>query len=172
LFSKIYKNNIFIKIFDEMPSDVAINVLYIDDEVHNLNSFKAGFRRLFNVFTAESAIEGRKVLEAEDIHVIITDQRMPVMTGIEFLESIIPHYPDPIRILLTGYADINAVIDAINKGRVYKYIQKPWMDEDLRINIEKAYEIYALRKENRELTEQLLLANKQLEFLLRQNLLS
>lgn len=155
-----------------MSSDVMINVLYVDDEVHNLNSFKAGFRRLFNVFTAESASEGRKVLETENIHVIITDQRMPVMTGIEFLESIIPAFPDPIRILLTGYADINAVIDAINKGQVYKYIQKPWMDEDLRINIEKAFEIYSLRKENRELTEQLLLANKQLEFLLRQNLLS
>jgi response regulator RpfG family c-di-GMP phosphodiesterase len=155
-----------------MTSDVMINVLYVDDEVHNLNSFKAGFRRLFNVFTAESAAEGRKVLEAENIHVIITDQRMPVMTGIEFLESIIPDFPDPIRILLTGYADINAVIDAINKGQVYKYIQKPWMDEDLRINIDKAFEIYSLRKENRELTEQLLLANKQLEFLLRQNLLS
>ncbi|WP_285055793.1 response regulator [Pedobacter ginsengisoli] len=155
-----------------MPSDAVINVLYIDDEVHNLNSFKAGFRRLFNVFTAESAAEGRKILEKEKVEVIITDQRMPVMTGIEFLESIIPDFPDPIRILLTGYADINAVIDAINKGQVYKYIQKPWMDEDLRINIEKAYEIYALRKENRELTEQLLLANKQLEFLLRQNLLS
>ncbi|WP_256004456.1 MULTISPECIES: response regulator [Pedobacter] len=155
-----------------MSSDTLISVLYVDDEVHNLNSFKAGFRRLFNVFTAESAVEGRKILESENIHVIITDQRMPVMTGIEFLESIIPDFPDPIRILLTGYADINAVIDAINKGQVYKYIQKPWMDEDLRINIEKAYEIYALRKENRELTEQLLLANKQLEFLLRQNLLS
>lgn len=155
-----------------MSSDALINVLYVDDEVHNLNSFKAGFRRLFNVFVAESAAEGRKILEVENIQVIITDQRMPVMTGIEFLESIIPDFPDPIRILLTGYADINAVIDAINKGQVYKYIQKPWMDEDLRINIEKAYEIYALRKENRELTEQLLLANKQLEFLLRQNLLS
>lgn len=155
-----------------MPSDSVINVLYIDDEVHNLNSFKAGFRRLFNVFTAESAAEGRKILEKENVQIIITDQRMPVMTGIEFLESIITDYPDPIRILLTGYADINAVIDAINKGQVYKYIQKPWMDEDLRINIEKAYEIFALRKENRELTEQLLLANKQLEFLLRQNLLS
>ncbi|TKC09016.1 response regulator [Pedobacter frigoris] len=155
-----------------MSSDVMINVLYVDDEVHNLNSFKAGFRRLFNIFVAESAAEGRKILESQDIQVIITDQRMPVMTGIEFLESIIPDFPDPIRILLTGYADINAVIDAINKGQVYKYIQKPWMDEDLRINIEKAYEIYALRKENRELTEQLLLANKQLEFLLRQNLLS
>jgi response regulator RpfG family c-di-GMP phosphodiesterase len=155
-----------------MNSDTSINVLYVDDEVHNLNSFKAGFRRKFNIFTAESAAEGRKVLESELIHVIITDQRMPVMTGIEFLESIIPEFPDPIRILLTGYADINAVIDAINKGQVYKYIQKPWMDEDLRINIEKAYEIYALRKENKELTEALLVANKQLEFLVRQNLLS
>lgn len=155
-----------------MSSDTSINVLYVDDEVHNLNSFKAGFRRKFNIFTAESAVEGRKVLETELIHVIITDQRMPVMTGIEFLESIIPEFPDPIRILLTGYADINAVIDAINKGQVYKYIQKPWMDEDLRINIEKAYEIYALRKENKELTEALLVANKQLEFLVRQNLLS
>ncbi|MES2458814.1 MAG: response regulator [Bacteroidota bacterium] len=155
-----------------MGPEALISVLYVDDEVHNLNSFKAGFRRLFNVFTAVSAAEGRKILETESIQIIITDQRMPVMTGIEFLESIIPDFPDPIRILLTGYADINAVIDAINKGQVYKYIQKPWMDEDLRINIEKAYEIYALRKENRELTEQLLLANKQLEFLLRQNLLS
>jgi len=155
-----------------MNSDTPINVLYVDDEVHNLNSFKAGFRRKFNVFTAESAVEGRKVLENELIHIIITDQRMPVTTGIEFLESIIPDFPDPIRILLTGYADINAVIDAINKGQVYKYIQKPWMDEDLRINIEKAFEIYSLRKENKELTEALLVANKQLEFLLRQNLLS
>jgi len=155
-----------------MNSDTPINVLYVDDEVHNLNSFKAGFRRKFNIFTAESAVEGRKVLENELIHIIITDQRMPVTTGIEFLESIIPDFPDPIRILLTGYADINAVIDAINKGQVYKYIQKPWMDEDLRINIEKAFEIYSLRKENKELTEALLVANKQLEFLLRQNLLS
>ncbi len=155
-----------------MSPDAPISVLYVDDELHNLNSFKAGFRRLFNIFTADSAIEGRKILETETIHVVITDQRMPVTTGIEFLESIIPDFPDPIRILLTGYADINAVIDAINKGQVYKYIQKPWMDEDLRINIEKAYEIYALRKENKELTQKLLQANEQLEFLLRQNLLS
>ncbi|WP_214228169.1 response regulator [Pedobacter sp. B4-66] len=153
-----------------MSSGASINVLYVDDELHNLNSFKAGFRRVFNVYTAESAMEGRRILETvEDIHVVITDQRMPVMTGIEFLESILPDFPDPIRILLTGYADINAVIDAINRGQVYKYIQKPWMDEDLRINIEKAFEIYSLRKENRELTQQLILANKQLEFLLRQN---
>ncbi|EDM36540.1 two-component response regulator [Pedobacter sp. BAL39] len=154
-----------------MNSDTSVNVLYVDDEVHNLNAFKASFRRKFNIFTAESALEGRKVLETEDIHIIITDQRMPVTTGIEFLESIIPDFPEPIRILLTGYADINAVIDAINKGQVYKYIQKPWMEDDLRINIEKAHELYVLRKENRELTAKLLVANDQLEALLKQNLL-
>ncbi len=74
--------------------------------------------------------------------------------------------------MLTGYADINAVIDAINKGQVYKYFSKPWNDEELRHNIEKAYEVYALRKENRELTEKLLSVNEQLEFLLRQKLIS
>jgi len=152
-----------------MSPDVSINVLYVDDEVYNLTAFKAGFRRTFNVFTAESAAEGRKILETQDIHVIVTDQRMPGTTGIEFLESIIPDFPEPIRMLLTGYADINAVIDAINKGQVYKYIQKPWTDDDLRFNIEKAFEIYTLRKENRELTERLLVANKQLEDLLRQD---
>lgn len=150
-----------------MASD-TINILYVDDELHNLTAFKASFRRLFNIFTAESAAEGRKILEQQDIQVIITDQRMPVTTGIEFLESIIPLHPDPIRILLTGYADINAVIDAINKGKVYRYIQKPWMEDDLRINIEKAAEIFRLRKENKELTERLIAANAQLEALLRE----
>jgi len=153
-----------------MNSDTSANVLYVDDEVHNLNAFKASFRRKFNIFTANSAVEGRQILESEDIHVIVTDQRMPVTTGIEFLESIIPDFPEPIRILLTGYADINAVIDAINKGQVYRYIQKPWMEDDLRINIEKAFELYMLRKENRDLTASLIEANAKLENLLRGDL--
>ncbi|RQO70167.1 two-component system response regulator [Pedobacter sp. KBW06] len=153
-----------------MNSDTSANVLYVDDEVHNLNAFKASFRRKFNIFTANSAVEGRQILESEDIHVIVTDQRMPVTTGIEFLESIIPDFPEPIRILLTGYADINAVIDAINKGQVYRYIQKPWMEDDLRINIEKAFELYMLRKENRDLTASLIVANEKLENLLRGDL--
>lgn len=148
-----------------------INVLYIDDEVHNLNAFRAGFRRLFNIFLAESAAEGRKILETEDIHVILTDQRMPVMTGIEFLESILEEFPDPIRILMTGFADINAVIDAINKGKVYKYIQKPWIEDELRIHVEKAYDIYSLRQEKRELTQQILETNRKIEELLQQDLL-
>lgn len=149
-----------------------INILYVDDEVHNLNAFKASFRRDFNVFTAESAKDAIAILGQQDINIIITDQRMPVMTGIEFLESIIDKYPEPMRILLTGYADINAVIDAINKGQVYLYITKPWLDEELKINIEKAFEVYSLRKRNKELNEQLIVVNGQLEFMLRQKLLS
>lgn len=150
----------------------AINILYVDDEIHNLNAFKASFRRFFKVFTAESAQEATGVLAREEIHIIITDQRMPVMTGIEFLESIISRYPDPIRILLTGYADINAVVDAINKGQVYLYVTKPWQDEELYVNIQRAFEVYALRKANKELNDQLLVVNGQLEFMLRQKLLS
>ncbi len=147
-------------------------ILYIDDEEHNLNSFKAVFRRDYEVFTAICAADGFKMLEDHEIHVIITDQRMPDMTGIEFLEAVIPKYPDPPRILLTGYADIDAVIDAINKGSVYKYVQKPWDESELRTTINTALDLYALKKKKEELTEKLIVTNEQLEFLLRQNLLS
>ena len=152
--------------------DNKISVLYIDDEAHNLVSFKASFRRTFNVYTAESAEEGGKILDENKIHVILSDQRMPKMTGIEFFESIKESHPDPIRILITGYTDINAVIDAINRGQVYKYLTKPWNEEDVKNFVEKAYEVFRLRKENTELTDKLLDANKKLEFLARQSLLS
>ncbi len=149
-----------------------IHILYIDDEVHNLNAFKASFRRLYTVCTAYSAEEAEKLLLEHEFHIIISDQRMPKMTGIEFFESILDRYPEPIRMLLTGYADINAVIDAINKGQVYKYFSKPWNEEELKHNIDKAFEVYSLRKENKELTAKLLDVNEKLEFLLRQKLIS
>jgi response regulator RpfG family c-di-GMP phosphodiesterase len=149
-----------------------IHILYIDDEIHNLNAFKASFRRSYTVFTASSAEDAETVLSKQDIQIIISDQRMPRITGIEFFESILSKYPEPIRMLLTGYADINAVIDAINKGQVYKYFSKPWNDDELRQNIDKAYEVYSLRKENKELTAKLLDVNEKLEFLLRQKLIS
>jgi response regulator RpfG family c-di-GMP phosphodiesterase len=149
-----------------------INVLYIDDELDNLTSFRATFRRNFNISTVDSADAAIPVLEKETIHVILSDQRMPKMTGIEFFEKIQTLFPDPIRILMTGYTDINAVIDAINRGQVYKYLSKPWNEEDVKIFVEKAYEVFRLRKENLELTDKLLDANKKLEFLARQNLLS
>lgn len=142
---------------------MAVGVLYVDDEINNLNSFKATFRRDFEVFTAISAKEGRKILDTNEIGVIITDHRMPVMTGIEFLESIINIYPDTIRILLTGFADINAVMDAINRGQVYKYIVKPWQNDELKMYISNAMEIYKLRRENKELAAKLKMALAELE---------
>jgi response regulator RpfG family c-di-GMP phosphodiesterase len=156
----------------ETKTEEKIKVLYVDDEENNLQAFKATFRREYKVFLAISAMEGEKILANEDIDIIITDQRMPEKTGVEFLEDIIPIYPKPIRLLLTGYTDIQAVIDAINKGQVYHYLTKPWEEDYLRTVIKNAYEVYALRRENERLTAALLKANDQLEFLLRQNLLS
>jgi response regulator RpfG family c-di-GMP phosphodiesterase len=156
----------------ENVEDVKINVLYIDDEVNNLTAFKATYRRIYNIYTAESAKEGRAILDLNDIEIILTDQRMPSVTGVEFLQSIIKDYPDPIRILVTGYSDISAVIDAVNKGQIYRYVAKPWDNDDLKITIDKAFEIYSLRKKNKELTEDLIKVNKQLEFMLRQKLIS
>ena len=152
--------------------DKKIKVLYIDDEINNLTAFKANFRKLYDVHIAESAAEGRKILESNEIEIVLTDQRMPEMTGVEFLESIIPDFPNPIRILLTGYTDMQALIDAVNKGQIYRYINKPWDEEELKMFINQAYELYTLRKENADLTKNLLQVNGQLEFMIRQNLLS
>lgn len=151
-----------------------VGILYVDDEPSNLNSFKATFRSYYTIFTAASADDGKKILDekAKEIQLIITDQRMPGMTGVEFLSSIIKEHPDPIRILLTGYSDIQAVIDAINRGQIYQYVSKPWEEQQLKIILEKAYEVYSLRQENKELIKSLLRANEQLEFMLRQKLLS
>jgi response regulator RpfG family c-di-GMP phosphodiesterase len=154
-----------------MPKD-AINILYVDDELNNLMSFKATFRVKYNVFTATSGEEATKILDANDIQVIITDQRMPNMTGVQFLESIIEKHPFPVRILLTGYADINAVIDAVNKGKIYHYLSKPWNEEELDQTIQRAYEVYKEKMEERENTQKLTITNEQLEFLVRQKLLS
>src|SRR6201996_2369570 len=142
---------------------MSYGVLYIDDEINNLNSFRAAFRRDFNIHVSQSAREGRKILDTTEIGVIITDQRMPGMTGIEFLESILAVYPDTIRILLTGFSDMNAVMDAINRGQVYKYLVKPWQNDELKLYIENALEIYHLRKENKELAYKLQVANMELD---------
>jgi DNA-binding NtrC family response regulator len=148
------------------------NILYIDDEVNNLVTFKANFRRYYTIFTAESAEEGRKILATNKIQVVITDQRMPGMTGVQFLESILKEYPDPIRILLTGYSDIETIIEAINKGQIYRYVMKPFNPTELKVTIDNAVEVYHLREENKELMKKLMQVNEQLEFMLRQKLLS
>ncbi|MDZ4844678.1 MAG: response regulator [Chitinophagales bacterium] len=153
-------------------SEQKIKVLYVDDEVNNLVAFKANFRQLFQIFTASSAQEGTDILDKEDIHVIITDQRMPGVKGVGFLESILERYPDPVRMLLTGYSDIEAVIDAVNKTHIYSYITKPWKNEELIEAIEDGYRVYLRNKERKELISKLTRTNEQLEFMLREKLIS
>ncbi len=149
-----------------------ITILYVDDEQNNLISFKAVFRIKYNVLTAISGEEAIKILQNNVINIIITDQRMPNMTGVQFLENILEDFPDPIRILLTGYADMNAVVDAINKGKIFHYLTKPWNEEELDITINRAYDVYKSKQVERETKEKLEMSNEQLEFLLRQKLLS
>ena len=127
-----------------------IKVLYVDDEPNNLISFKANYREFFEIYTAESAEEGRAILKENEIHILISDQRMPVQNGVQFLESIVKEKPNIIRIILTGYADLETVVEAINKGQIYKYIIKPFDFDDLKATIENAYDQYAFRKSGDE----------------------
>jgi class 3 adenylate cyclase len=132
-----------------------LNILYVDDEEQNLVSFKAAFRRYHNIFTANSGKAGLEILQNENIHLIISDQRMPEMTGIQFLEKVIPAYPDTIRMILTGFSDIEVIIGAINTGRVFRYITKPWDQNELKMTIDNACQFYWLQQKNKKLVEEL-----------------
>lgn len=149
-----------------------ISILYVDDEENNLLSFKATFRLKYNVTIVSSGADAMKLMETKPIEIIISDQRMPNMTGVEFLEKVLEMYPNPMRLLLTGYADMNAVIDAVNKGKIFHYLTKPWNEEELDFTINRAYEEYKKKHEIVEMNEKLATSNDQLEFLLRQSLLS
>lgn len=139
-------------------------MLYIDDEPDNLLVFRTSFRRDFEVFTAGSAGEALQLLGQEHIPIVISDQRMPGMTGVQLFEKMIGQYPDHIRIILTGYADVEAIIASINQGNVYHYITKPWDKEELANIIRRAHEAYLLKAQNQRLIEQLEQSNKRLEY--------
>lgn len=124
-----------------------IKVLYVDDEPNNLIAFKASFRRNYEIFTATSAAEGLAILNNNPIHVIIADQRMPQSTGVELFDVVRVSHPDPIRILLTGFTDVEAIVDAINKGQIFRYIKKPWDELELQTAIQNAFEVYNTRRE-------------------------
>jgi len=143
------------------------NVLYVDDEENNLNSFRAALRRNYNIFTAMSGEEGMAVLSKYDIHVVVTDQRMPNMTGVQFLQHI-PSDQDNIRIIITGFSDMESIIEAINTGKVYRYITKPWDKDELKITIDNAIETVMLRRNNKHLIHELLVQNEHLEDKVRQ----
>lgn len=143
-------------------SATNVRVLYIDDEENNLQAFKASFRRQYEIYTAISAAEGLKVLQNISVHVILADQKMPGTTGVEFFKSITDTYPDPIRILLTGYTDIEALADAINHGDIYRYITKPWNDLELHNSIKNAYDAYRAKIDLRNKVAELEKTNDEL----------
>ncbi len=143
-------------------AEEKIKVLYVDDEENNLVAFRANFRKEYNVYTATSASEALLMLEKEPIHIIISDQRMPNTTGVEFLEQTVKLYPDCVRLLITGQSDIEVVIEAINRGQVSKFIQKPWDWEKLSIAIDNCATLYKSRIELKLKNEELQKANDEL----------
>ncbi|MEM1158338.1 MAG: response regulator [Verrucomicrobiota bacterium] len=128
-------------------------VLLVDDEELTLKYFERNFKSTFDVLTASSASDAQKILseQGDRIGVILSDQRMPEISGTEFLESVRKNYPDCIRILITAYADMDATIAAINNGAVYKYLSKPYEDLDLEITVKRALEFYIIQKERNAL---------------------
>jgi DNA-binding NtrC family response regulator len=131
-------------------------ILIVDDEPEILYSLRGLLRKDFDVNTASSAYEGFQVLRRQPVHVIMTDQRMPEMTGVEFLRQVRSEYPEAIRLIFTGYADIKAVIDAINQGSVYRYLTKPWNPDELEAVLRQAAEEYERRADRQRILAELL----------------
>lgn len=129
-------------------------ILYIDDEKANLNAFRSAFRFDYNIQTALSAEEAFPFLDQQEFEVILADQRMPEMTGVQFLEHARNIHPDPIRIILTAYSDLDAVIEAINKGQVFRYISKPWNAQEFKMTLDGAVKLYRINQENKRLMEE------------------
>ncbi|MBD2082320.1 response regulator [Leptolyngbya sp. FACHB-17] len=126
-------------------------MLVVDDEPDNLDLLYRTFRREFNVLKAESGIHALQVLAQEgEVAVIISDQRMPEMKGTEFLSRTVPEFPDTMRIILTGFTDVEDLVEAINSGQVYKYITKPWDPNELKAVVQRAAETYELLKQRTE----------------------
>jgi YesN/AraC family two-component response regulator len=148
---------------DKVKAEKKYSILYVDDEETNLRVFKSNFRRFFKIHTAVSPKDAIELLNDHDIQVIITDQRMPEMSGTEFLEKILPDHPDVIKIILTGFTDIEAIKDGINRCGIYKYITKPWNFDEMKAVLDRALETYQDSIDNVEHMKDLEETNVELE---------
>jgi response regulator RpfG family c-di-GMP phosphodiesterase len=138
-------------------------VLCVDDEKNILHSLRRLLRQeRYRLVTASSGLEALSLLERVVAHVVISDQRMPEMSGVEFLSRVKDRHPDVIRIILSGYTDVDSITEAINKGHIFKFLLKPWNDENLKIEIRQALQQYDLIQDNRRLHERVLHQNEQL----------
>jgi DNA-binding NtrC family response regulator len=134
-----------------MPDTPKPSVLIVDDETEILFSLSSLLRREFEVHTAPGGYEALRMLVSHPVQAVLADQRMPGMTGIDLLARIRTEHPDVIRLVFTGYADIRAVIDAINKGQVYQYVTKPWDPDELRLLLRRACAQHELNWERKRL---------------------
>lgn len=142
------------------------NVLIVDDEKNIINALKRLLRNEnYNIFSAISGAEGLEIVKNETVHLVISDQRMPGMNGTEFLSKVMIEKPDIIRIILSGYTDIDSITEAINKGHIYKFLLKPWNDSSLVLEIRQALDQYALIETNRKLHSTVLEQNKKLKII-------
>lgn len=138
-------------------------ILLVDDEENITSALTRLLRRDgYSILRANSGRAGLEVLKTHKVGVIISDQRMPEMTGTEFLTQVRELYPDTVRIVLSGYTELNSVTDAINRGAVYKFLTKPWEDDLLRAHVEEAFQRYEMKIENSRLTHELQQANEEL----------
>jgi response regulator RpfG family c-di-GMP phosphodiesterase len=147
-------------------NDFKHTVLCVDDEGNVLHSLKRLFRKeAYRLLTAISGAEGLKILEEYDVQVVIADQRMPQMSGTEFLAIVNELYPQTMRIVLSGYTDVDTITESINKGHIYKFFLKPWNDQSLKLEIRQTLDQYDLIKSNRDLHEKVLKQNEELNTL-------
>ncbi|MBU0996396.1 MAG: response regulator [Proteobacteria bacterium] len=147
--------------------DKPHTVLCVDDEKNILSALKRLLRKEdYELLTASNGEEALKILDENTVQLVMSDQRMPEMSGTELFEKVKERYPEIIRIILTGYTEIDAITGAINQGNIYKFFLKPWNDETLKLEIRKALDQYDLIKINKELTEKV---KEQNEALMRVN---
>lgn len=149
-----------IALLDQRKEEVKATILYVDDEEYNLKVFKSAFRRYFNVITLMNPEEGIHEVRNKEIDVVVTDQRMPNMSGTEMLEIIKSEFPDIISIIITGYSDIETVIYAVNHCNIFRYVTKPYDIKDLKYTLERAVQMQNLRKEKENLLTELSHVNK------------
>jgi DNA-binding NtrC family response regulator len=147
-------------------------VLYLDDDEGNLISFTANFRKHFSILTSSDPMEALEMIKKEGVQVAITDQNMPKITGVEFLEKLANDHPTVQRVLLTGQMNPLAMIEAVNRGKVCNIITKPFNLKEIQSAIYLAFENFKMKRERENAIKKLAKQNEQFEFMLRQQLLS
>ena len=159
----LYPYRLVVSMSQPSQPDSRGTFLVIDDEPDILDAIARLFRKDYHVLTAQSVAEARELIDEHGVEVVMTDQRMPQMTGIEFLASLRETHPHIVRVLFTGYSNITDVVDAINDGHVYRYISKPWKPVELHLFVAQAFEHFRAQQERQLLLDELKTANEMLE---------